>query len=68
MKGDFSRQTFDAKKHYAGVLMQQGQRAIRTADWNEQHAIQDHRNRTEARDVQSANVAAHSMTLVLKSA
>ena len=28
MKGDFSRQTFDRTKHYNGVRMQQGRRAV----------------------------------------
>lgn len=50
MKGDFSRKTFDASKHYGGVLMQQG-RVQLDADWNEQLAIQRHRDETEARDV-----------------
>lgn len=50
MKGDFSRATFDAKKHYSGVLMQQG-RVQTDADWNEQEAIQRRRTQVEARDV-----------------
>ena len=50
MKGDFSRQTFDARKHYSGVLMQQG-RVQTDADWNEQEAIQRRRTHIEARDV-----------------
>jgi hypothetical protein len=50
MKGDFSRKTFDATKHYSGVLMQQG-RVQLDADWNEQLAIQRHRDYAEARDV-----------------
>jgi hypothetical protein len=50
MKGDFSRRIFDATKHYSGVLMQQG-RVQLDADWNEQHAIGEHRTQTEARDV-----------------
>jgi hypothetical protein len=50
MKGDFSRQTFDRVKHYAGVLMQQGRVAV-DADWNEQQAITRHRTQTETRDV-----------------
>ena len=50
MKGDFSRQTFDKVKHYAGVLMQQGRVAV-DADWNEQQAITRHRTETETRDV-----------------
>jgi hypothetical protein len=50
MKGDFSRKTFDATRHYNGVLMQQG-RVQLDADWNEQLAIQRHRDYTEAEDV-----------------
>jgi hypothetical protein len=50
MKGDFSRKTFDATRHYSGVLMQQG-RVQLDADWNEQLGIQRHRDHTEAEDV-----------------
>jgi len=50
MKGDFSRKTFDATRHYSGVLMQQG-RVQLDADWNEQLGIQRHRDYTEAEDV-----------------
>jgi hypothetical protein len=50
MKGDFSRTTFDPRKHYSGVLMQQG-RVQLDADWNEQEAIQRRRTQVEARDV-----------------
>jgi hypothetical protein len=50
MKGDFSRDTFNARKHYAGVLMQQG-RVQLDADWNEQQSIGRHRIDTEAKDV-----------------
>lgn len=35
MKGDFSRSTFNPRKHYSRVLMQQG-RVQLDADWNEQ--------------------------------
>ncbi|HSS50920.1 MAG TPA: DUF6519 domain-containing protein [Thermoanaerobaculia bacterium] len=38
MKGDFSRLTFDPKKQFTRVLMQQG-RVQLDADWNEQAAI-----------------------------
>ena len=34
MKGDFSKDTFDAKKHFHEVLMQQG-RVLLDSDWNE---------------------------------
>src|SRR5262245_52295638 len=50
MPGDYSRKTFDRKKHYSGVLMQQG-RVQLDADWNEQLAIQINRTETETRDV-----------------
>lgn len=56
MKGDFSRDTFDRKKRYSGVLMQQG-RVQLDADWNEQHSIQAHRTHTEAVDVIGAQGA-----------
>lgn len=38
MKGDFTRDTFDPRKHRSRVLMQQG-RVQLDADWNEQAAI-----------------------------
>ena len=47
MKGDFSRETFDPKKHYSAVLMQQGRVQV-DADWNEQQAIDQYRIETEA--------------------
>lgn len=50
MPGDYSRHTFDPRKHYVAVLMQQG-RVQLDADWNEQNRIQQHRNETETRDV-----------------
>ncbi|MBN1428151.1 MAG: right-handed parallel beta-helix repeat-containing protein [Anaerolineae bacterium] len=50
MKGDFSRSTFDPRKHYRGVRMQQG-RVQLDADWNENLDILLHRIETEARDV-----------------
>ncbi|EPY05753.1 Pectine lyase [Paenibacillus alvei TS-15] len=50
MKGDFSRQTFDRRKHYSGVLMQQG-RVQLDADWNEQQAIAKYHELTENSDV-----------------
>ena len=43
MKGDFSRDTFNPRKHYAGVLMQQGRVQI-DADWNEQQSIARYRS------------------------
>jgi hypothetical protein len=50
MKGDFTRDTFNRKKHYSRVLMQQG-RVTLDADANEQTAILLHYLRTLARDV-----------------
>jgi hypothetical protein len=50
MKGDFSRQTFDPKKRYSGVLMQQG-RVQLDADWNEQGDIQRYHFETEGTDI-----------------
>ena len=50
MQGDFSRLTFDRKKHYSAVLHQQG-RVLLDADLNEEHAIQEYLERVEATDV-----------------
>ena len=50
MKKDASRDTFQARKHYSRVLMQQG-RVQLDADWNEQGDIVGHRIETEAYDV-----------------
>ncbi|MET4134332.1 DUF6519 domain-containing protein [Pseudarthrobacter sp. PvP090] len=50
MKGDFTRETFDRRRHYTRVLMQQG-RVQLDADWNEQTAISNHYVRTLAADL-----------------
>lgn len=50
MKGDFTRFTFDPKRHYKSVLMQQG-RVVLDADWNEQADIEEHIRETAVRDV-----------------
>ncbi|TFH40891.1 MAG: hypothetical protein E4G94_08810, partial [ANME-2 cluster archaeon] len=50
MKGDFTRSTFDQKKHYSSVRMQQG-RVQLDADWNEQADITSHHIQTQGRDV-----------------
>jgi hypothetical protein len=50
MKGDFSRQTFDAARHFSRVLMQQG-RVQLDADWNEQAAILLHYLQSLAADL-----------------
>jgi len=54
MKGDFSRDSFERRNHYSGVLMQQG-RAQTDADWNEQGAIMRAAIRDVARDVFGAH-------------
>lgn len=50
MPSDFSRLTFDPRKHYAGVLHQQG-RVQTDADFNEQADILQYRTHMEATDV-----------------
>lgn len=50
MSGDYSRKTFNPKKHFSGVLAQQG-RVQLDADWNEEHDIQSYRIEVEAIDV-----------------
>ncbi|MDQ3253360.1 MAG: DUF6519 domain-containing protein, partial [Acidobacteriota bacterium] len=50
MKGDFSRRTFDPRKHYSRVLMQQG-RVQLDADWNEQADLTAHRAEVAALDL-----------------
>lgn len=50
MPGDYSRNTFDPRQHYSGVLMQQG-RVQLDADWNEQQAIAAHRAQATATDM-----------------
>lgn len=50
MPGDYSRRTINRKKHYSGLLMQQG-RVQLDSDWNEQLDIQLYRTETEATDV-----------------
>ena len=50
MKADLTRSTFDERKHYRSVRMQQG-RVQLDADWNEQQDILDHRIEAETADV-----------------
>lgn len=50
MKGDFTRSTFDKKKHYSSVRMQQG-RVQLDADWNEQVDIQKYLLEQSLQDV-----------------
>ena len=49
MKGDFSRWTFDPKKHYSAVLMQQGRLQL-DSDWNEQQISNLYRAVTAIKD------------------
>lgn len=49
-KGDITRVTFDPKKHYSSVRMQQG-RVQLDADWNEKEDIRSHHEKTIVRDV-----------------
>lgn len=50
MAGDYSRVSFDSRKRFAAVLMQQG-RVQLDADWNEQAAILHRRMEVQAREV-----------------
>src|SRR5688500_3353852 len=50
MKGDFSRRTFDSRKHYSAVLQEQG-RMLSDADLEEQHRIVTHRMESAAVDL-----------------
>ena len=56
MKGDFSRFTFDPRKNYTSVLMQQG-RAQLDADWNEQSTSPDSTAHLDPRPRRSARRA-----------
>ncbi|MBW4670826.1 MAG: tail fiber domain-containing protein [Cyanomargarita calcarea GSE-NOS-MK-12-04C] len=59
MKGDFTRSTFKAEKHYNGVRMQQGRLQL-DADWNEQVDIQNHINQSLTQDLIGDSGAAKS--------
>ena len=50
MSGDYSRKTFDPKRDFSSVLMQQG-RVQLDADWNEMAAIIGRRWRAETTDI-----------------
>jgi hypothetical protein len=68
MKGDFSRSSFDPRKHYRSVRIQQG-RVQLDADWNEQQDILLHLITTQLRDLvgpggTSATEAGFAITLV----
>lgn len=49
MRGDYSRSTFDSKKHYSSVRMQQGRLQL-DSDWNESEDIRLHHERAMALD------------------
>ncbi len=49
MGGDYSRRSFDAKKHFSQVLMQQG-RVQLDSDWNTNSTINDRQKRTTTLD------------------
>lgn len=50
MKGDFSKITFNKKKHFHDVRMQQG-RVLLDSDWNEQIDIEAYRTETGTLDI-----------------
>ena len=50
MKGDFTRFTFEPRKRYTSVLMQQGRLQL-DADWNEQISIQNYLQQRQAQDM-----------------
>jgi hypothetical protein len=50
VKGDFTRETFRARRHYWGVLRQQGRVDI-DADWNEQVEIRRHHELVRTEDL-----------------
>jgi hypothetical protein len=54
MPGDFSRSTFDLRKHYSQVLMQQGRVQI-DADWNEYADIVAYQYATQIADIIGVN-------------
>ncbi|PTL79528.1 DUF6519 domain-containing protein [Vitiosangium sp. GDMCC 1.1324] len=56
MTSDYSRSTFNPRKHYSGVRMQQG-RVQLDADWNEQVDIAAHQLRQRTKDLLGPNGA-----------
>ncbi|WP_299844354.1 DUF6519 domain-containing protein [uncultured Paracoccus sp.] len=50
MSGDYSRDSFDALRSFAGVFLQQG-RAVLDSDWNEMVALFERRIRAETVDI-----------------
>ena len=65
MKGDYSRFSFDSKKHYRAVLMQQGRLQL-DADWNEQVQIAEHRYSRFFRDLLGRSGTPKSMAMKLE--
>ncbi|HEX4960385.1 MAG TPA: DUF6519 domain-containing protein [Thermoanaerobaculia bacterium] len=59
MSGDFSRDTFDRRKHYRAVTLQQGRLQL-DADWNEAVDQELYRLRATAADVAGAAAAVGS--------
>ena len=60
MSGDYSRLSFDPRRHFAAVLAQQG-RVLTDADWNEWAAVALHRVQAEALDTLGPAVAPREM-------
>ncbi len=56
--GNFSRSTFDPKKHYVSVRLQQGVPLV-DADWNEMEDIRQHEFETFLKSIVGAGVPAH---------
>jgi hypothetical protein len=50
VSGDYSRESFDPRRHFSAVRMQQGRVAL-DADWNEQGAIVERRTRAQTVDL-----------------
>jgi photosystem II stability/assembly factor-like uncharacterized protein len=50
MNGDYSRDTFDYRRHYSSVRLQQG-RVVTDADWNEQADLTRYRAERQADDI-----------------
>ena len=59
MQGDFSRLTFDPRKHYRSVRMQQG-RVQLDADWNEQIDILNYFFETQLKDILGSSGASQA--------
>jgi hypothetical protein len=60
MKGDFTRSTFQRRKHYTSVRMQQGRLQL-DSDWNEQADIQNYLRRAQVVDMVGSDSGAPSV-------